>query len=60
MTLLMNHINSTKRTSLGNRAPYDLILEDDEDMKALWKLLKMDYIPADEVHLMPDLFVYNK
>lgn len=60
MTLLMNHINSTKRSSLKNRAPYDLILEDDEDMKALWKLLKMDYIPADEVHLKPDLFVYNK
>jgi len=60
MTLLMNHINSTKRIRLGNKAPYDLILEDDEDMKALWKLLKMDYIPADEVHLKPDLFVYNK
>ena len=60
ITLLMNHINSTKRIRLGNRAPYDLILEDDEDMKALCKLLKMDYIPADEVHLMPDLFVINK
>lgn len=60
MTLLMNHINSTRRTSLGGRAPYELITEDDEDMWALWKLLKMDLIPPDEVHLMPDLFVINK
>ncbi len=60
MTLLMNHINSTRRTSLGGKAPYELITEDDEDMWALWKLLKMDLIPPDEVHLMPDLFVINK
>lgn len=60
MTLLMNHINSTRRTSLGGKAPYEMISEDDEDMLALWKLLKMDLIPPDEVHLMPDLFVINK
>lgn len=60
MTLLMNHINSTRRTSLGGKAPYELITEDDEDMWALWKLLKMDLIPPDEVHLMPDLFAINK
>ena len=60
MTLLMNHINSTRRISLGGKAPYELIREDDEDMWALWKLLKMDLIPPDEVHLMPDLFVVNK
>lgn len=60
MTLLMNHINSTRRASLGGKAPYELIAEDDEDMLALWRLLKMDLIPPDEVHLKPDLFVKNK
>ena len=60
MTLLMNHINSTRRQSLGNKAPYELINEDDEDMWALFSLLKMDLIPPDEVHLMPDLFLKNK
>lgn len=60
MTLLMNHINSTRRTSLRNKAPYELIEEEDEDMWALFHLLKMDLIPPDEVHLMPDLFVNNQ
>lgn len=60
MTLLMNHINSTRRTSLKNKAPYELIEEEDEDMLALFHLLKMDLIPPDEVHLMPDLFVNNQ
>jgi IS30 family transposase len=60
MTLLMNHINSTRRPGLGNKAPYELINEDDEDMWALFHLLKMDLIPPDEVHLMPDLFTRNK
>lgn len=60
MTLLMNHINSTRRLSLGNRAPYELINEEDEDMHALCSLLKMDLIPPDEVHLKPDLFVLNR
>ena len=57
MTLLMNHINSVKRPGLGNKSPYELIEEDDEDFKALMSLLKMHLIPPDEVHLMPDLFV---
>ena len=55
----MNHINSTKRPGLEGKAPYELINEEDEDMKALFDLLKMDLIPPDEVHLMPDLFVYS-
>ena len=59
MTLLMNHINSTKRAGLGGKAPYELIAEDDEDMWSLFKLLKMDLIPPDEVHLMPDLFKFK-
>ena len=60
MTLLMNHINSTRRQGLGNKAPYELINEDDEDMWALFRLLKMDLIPPDEVHLMPNLFATNR
>ena len=60
MTLLMNHINSTRRASLGNKAPYELIMEEDEDMRKLWGFLKMDLIPPDEVHLKPDLFKFNK
>ena len=55
ITLLMNHINSTKRPGLGNKCPYELIEDNDEDMKALMALMKMDLIPADEVHLNPDL-----
>lgn len=60
MTLLMNHINSTRRPGLGNKAPYELVDEEDSDMKALFELLKMDLIPADEVHLKPDLFAINR
>ena len=56
ITLLMNHINSVKRPSLGNKAPYELISDDDEDMQALMFLMEMDLIPADEVHLDPSLF----
>lgn len=56
ITLLMNHINSTKRRSLGWKSPYDLVEDGDEDMQALFKLLKMHPIPADEVHLTPELF----
>lgn len=56
MTLLMNHINSIKRPKLGDKCPYELVEEDDEEMKALMDLLKMHRIPPDEVHLMPDLF----
>ena len=57
ITLLMNHINSTIRPGLKYRAPYELVDDKDEDMKALMNLLKMHLIPADEVHLNPDLLV---
>lgn len=60
ITLLMNHINSTRRPRLGNKAPYELIEEEDEDMWALFHFLKMDLIPPDEVHLKADLFRRNK
>lgn len=57
MTLLMNHINSIKRPGLGNKSPYELVEEDDEDFHELMRQLKMHLIPPDEVHLMPDLFI---
>ena len=60
ITLLMNHINSIRRPGLDNKAPYELIHPEDEDMLALAALLKMDLIPPDEVHLKADLFRRNK
>ena len=60
ITLLMNHINSTRRPSLDDKAPYELVSDEDRDMKALFSLLKMDLIPPDEVHLMPDLLSKNR
>lgn len=55
---LMNHINSTRRPSLGNKSPYEIAIEqDDEDFKELWNLTKMDLISPDEVHLKPDMFI---
>jgi IS30 family transposase len=56
ITLLMNHINSVRRPGLENKTPYDLA-EGDADMLALMLLLKMHPIPADEVHLKPDLLL---
>ncbi len=56
ITLLMNHVNSIKRKSLDNFAPYELVADNDEDMHKLMKLLKMDLIPADEVQLTANLF----
>ena len=60
ITLLMNHINSTRRPSLDDKSPYELIDEEDRDMQELFSLLKMDFIPPDEVHLKPDLFTKNR
>ena len=57
ITLLMNHINSTRRPGLNNKAPYELVDANDEDMMALFNLMKMHLIPPDEVHLKPDLFL---
>ncbi len=55
ITLLMNHINSIKRDSLGDRSPYELVNEKDTDMKALMKLMHMQEIPAEDVNLSPSL-----
>ena len=56
ITLLMNHINSTRRPRLNNKSPYELVEAEDKDMKLLMDLLKMHLIPPDEVHLTPELF----
>ena len=60
ITLLMNHINSIRRPSLGYKAPYELIEAEDEDMWALFRFLKMERIPPDEVHLKANLFTLNR
>lgn len=59
VTLLMNHINSIKRPSLGNKSPYEMIPKDDEDWKCLMQLTRMDAIPADDVHLNPALLKHK-
>lgn len=59
VTLLMNHINSIKRPSLGNKSPYEMIPMDDEDWEWLMQLTGMDAIPADDVHLNPALLKHK-
>lgn len=59
ITILMNHINSIKRSGLGNRSPYDLIQDSDECMLRLMALLKMHPIPPDEVHVKPDFLKHT-
>ncbi len=58
MTVLMNHINSTKRPGLNNRSPYELVSDKDEDMRLLMKVLGLHSIPADEVNLKPGLLTH--
>ncbi len=55
ITLLVNHINSTKRPGLNNLSPYEMIPDDDEDMHRLMKFLDLKPIPADEVNLTKQL-----
>ncbi len=55
ITLLVNHINSTKRPGLNNLSPYEMIPDDDEDMRRLMKLLDLKEIPADKVNLTKEL-----
>ena len=55
ITLLVNHVNSTKRPGLNNLSPYEMIPEDDDDMRRLMKLLDLKEIPADKVNLTKEL-----
>ena len=53
MTLLMNHINSTRRLKLGGDTPFDLA--NSTEFQKLKQLLGLHAIPADEVNLTPRL-----
>lgn len=53
MILLMNHINSTRRSKLDGGTPYELA--DSSAFKRLKKVLGLRTIPADEVNLTPRL-----
>ena len=53
ITLMMNHINSTARTSLNRQTPYrvaELLLGE-----TFLKELSLKQVPSDEVHLKPAL-----
>lgn len=53
ITLLLNHINSTKRAQLGGKAPYELATS--VEFQRLMNALGLHLIPADEVALTPRL-----
>ena len=57
MTLLANHINSTRRAGLDFASPYELV--EDPDMQLLMMRLGLKRIPADEVSLKPALLIPN-
>jgi len=59
INLMMNHINSYRRKSIGNRSPYELarFYGINEDFFAL---LGLEEIPPDEINLTPQLFHYKK
>lgn len=60
ITLLMNHINNTKREGFNGKSPYELALQEanqgNDDMRKLMKLLHMEYVNPDDVHLRRSLF----
>lgn len=60
ITLLMNHINSTKRAGFDGHSPMELALAEvkkgNDDMKKLIEVLKLELIPSDEVCLNKSLF----
>lgn len=53
ITLLLNHVNSEPRESLGNKTPFDLFTGKNE--KKLLDLLNLHPVPPDEVMLSPKL-----
>ena len=57
MTLLMNHINSTRRTKFSNKSPYELV--ENDDLKLLMELLGLHLIEPDEVNLSKNLLKQN-
>lgn len=53
ITLLLNHINSTRRSKLGGKTPFELA--DGDDFLRLKEAMGLQAIPADEVDLTPRL-----
>lgn len=53
ITLLLNHINSTRRSKLDGKTPYELA--DSEEFQQLKAAMGLEPIPADEVRLTPRL-----
>lgn len=53
IVLLLNHINSTKRSKLGGKTPFELA--DSKEFQALKDVMGLEAIPADEVDLTPRL-----
>lgn len=53
ITLLLNHINSTKRSKLGGKTPFELA--DTDEFRTLKAVMGLIEIPADEVALTPRL-----
>lgn len=50
---MLNHINSTKRSKLGGKTPFELA--DGEEFLKLKEAMGLKAIPADEVDLTPRL-----
>ena len=53
MVLLVNHINSTRRSKLDGKTPFELA--DSAEFRQLKAVLGLKVIPADEVDLTPRL-----
>ena len=53
ITLLLNHINSTRRSKLGGRTPFELA--ESKEFQMLKEAMGLKAIPADEVDLTPRL-----
>lgn len=51
--LLLNHINSTKRSKLGGRTPFELANK--KEFQELKAVMGLKEVPADEVNLTPQL-----
>ena len=58
VNLIVNHINSTPRESLGGKTPYNLAL--DSFGEDILKALQLRCIVSDEVNLTPKLIRYNR
>lgn len=58
VNLIVNHINSTPRESLGGRTPYQVAL--DQLGKEALEAFQLRPIPPDEVNLTPKLIRFNR